>query len=318
MPRSALFIVLTVALLGLFAMACEWVDRGDSGVIAEIDGQPIASARFDEYVGETLSGQPGGTDEPPGDELLSRLLDRFLEEELVVREATRRGMEASEQEIAEELSHLESSETPGGRDTKAASARETARRSVLLRKFRDEQVLADIQISEDEIARYYDEHRDQFQQTARLVLRQILLDDEGEARRLREELSADPSRFQEVAEEKSLAPDAGRGAAYDEASLPPEVIEAVKDVPEGAVSRICKSPEGIRLFLVEKRESAREVTREEATDQIRVLLMQERSRQAYEKILEDLRTRAGVVIRSENLPFRYDKREAGGAGDGSL
>ncbi len=303
----AIAVAAAALLLNATLPGCNFSGKRESAVIAEIEGEPIPLARFDEYVGETLSGQPGGADEPPGDELLSRLLDRFLDEELVIREAIRRGMTVSDEEASVELRYLEGSEGSKTRAAEAAAARKVAERSVLLRKFREEQVLADIEISGEEIAAYYDEHREQFQQSARLVLRQILLDDEEEARKLREELALDPTRFQDVAEERSLAPDAGQAAAYDEASLPPEVIESVHDVPEGSISRICKNPEGIRIFLVEKRAPAREVSREEATDQIQVLLMQERSRRAYEEALAALRKRAGVVIHTEALPFRYTK-----------
>lgn len=299
---SAAALLLNAALQG-----CSFSGTRESAVIAEIEGEPIHLARFDEYVGETLSGQPGGSDDPPGDELLSRLLDRFLDEELVIREAIRRGMTVSDEEASVQLRYLEGSEGSARKAAEAAAARKVAERSVLLRKFREEQVLADIEIAGEEIAAYYDEHREEFQQSARLVLRQILLDDEQEARLLREELARDPARFQDVAEERSLAPDAGQAAAYDEASLPPEVIESVHEVPEGSVSRICKNPEGIRIFLVEKRAPAREVSQEEATDQIQVLLMQERSRRAYEEALAALRTRAGVVIHTEALPFRYSE-----------
>jgi hypothetical protein len=266
----------------------------------------VTAARFQQYVRETLSGQPDGSEEPPGDELLSRLLDRFLDEEIVVREAGRRGMQVSEAEIAEELRYLEEGEAAAAA-AGSEGARDAARRAVLLRKFRDEQVLAGIDVGDEEIASYYDDHRDQFRQSARLVLRQILLDDEEEARWLREELSRDPGSFQDAAERRSLAPDAGQAAAYDEASLPPEVIESVEGVPEGAVSGICKSPEGVRIFLVEKREPAREVSREEASEKIRVQLMQERGRAAYEQALAVLRARTGVVIRRENLSFHYGK-----------
>lgn len=306
-PSRLLPALAASALLFAGPVACRFFEGDRPAVIADIGGEPIPFSQFDDYVRQTLSGQPDGSDEPPGDELLSRLLDRFLDEELVVREAARRGIGVTEDEISDELRYLEGEEVTGAAAAGAESARAAARRAILLRKYRDDQVLSDIEVTDEEIASYYDEHRDQFRQPARLVLRQILLDDEDEARLLREELSREPGKFQETAEERSLAPDAGLAAAYEEANLPPEVIESIRDVPVGAISRICKSPEGVRIFLVEKRETAREVSREEATERIRILLMQERGREVYEEALASLRTNAGVVIHTASLPFRYSQ-----------
>lgn len=307
-PRRFGEILIAAAALLLPLSGCGWFGgQGRSPVIAEISGKPVKIASFDEYVSQTLAGQPREDDEKPGPELLSRLLDRFLEEELIVREAERRGVTVSDDEIAEELKYL--SEEEGGSDEKMndPAAREAARRAVLLEKFREEQILANIKVSQDEIEAYYKENRDQFHQSSHVVLRQILLDDEAEAHRIRDELWLHPSNFQEVAEQKSLAPDGGQPAAYDEANLPPEVVDSISGVEEGQVSRVCKSPEGVRIFLVEKRQAAREVGVEEAADQIRLLLMQEKSRRAYDELLAKLRAQSGLVIHEENIPFKYVK-----------
>jgi parvulin-like peptidyl-prolyl isomerase len=308
-PRTSLPPILAVLSLAVLLNGCGSDDT--TAVIAEISGEPVQLSQFDKYVERTLTEGPGEKGDAPSPELLSRLLDRFIDEELIVREAIRRGMGVSEAEIAGELQRLRSPEGTTDSTLDEALARESARRALLLHKFRAEQLLKEISVSDEEITSYYEEHRSRFMHSAGLVLRQILLDDESEARRLRKELWEDPSKFQEVAEERSLAPDGGRPAAYDEANLPPEVLESVGAVKEGQVSRVCKSPEGVRIFLVVKREAAREVGMEEASDRIRVILLQEKSRKVYEDLLIALRSRAGVVIREENVPFPYMKRASG-------
>lgn len=290
-----------VALLAL-AAGC----AGDAGVIAEISGEPVMQAEFDVFVQRTLQDGAAGADEAPSDELLSRLLERFLDEELIIREARRRGLTVSQQEIADEMRFIQmpaEAATDGSAEKKAAA---DAHRSLILRKFREEHVLATVEVNDEEISAYYGEHRDHFQQPTRLVLRQILLDDEEQARRMREELWKDPSRFAEAAEQSSLAPDGGKPMAYEMANLPPEIIESVEAVEEGQVSRVSVSPEGFRIFLVEKREAARQVSMEEAAERIRVILMQEKSRRAYEEMLAALRARSGVVIHRESLSFKYE------------
>jgi parvulin-like peptidyl-prolyl isomerase len=281
-------------------------------VIATIAGKPVARADFDAYVATVITGDEGEEGGgPPSAELLSRLFDQFLDEELIVREAVKKGITVTEREVTDALRHLQ---TAGEATTSTASsdqapARERMRRAILGRKFR-EQVLQGIAVSDEEIAGYYDAHRDEFHQAARLVLRQILLDDEGEARKVRAELLKDPSKFQEVAEQKSQAPDGGRPRAYEESELPPEVLEATKQVAEGGLSEIVAREQASRIFLVEKREPERLVGVDEARDGIRVALLQEKGRVAYEEFMKGLRRDASLVVKEENLGFAYKKRSA--------
>lgn len=297
-----------LAILLLSCMAgCGWFGGGTK-VIARIAGEPVTQEDFDRYVEETLLDDAAAGGEKPADQLLSRLLDRYLDEELIIREAQRQGLQATEEEIAEATQfRSHGAGATAGVEGAEERARNAARRAVLLRKFREEVVLSGVEVSDEEIAAYYDTHRDKFRQSSQLILRQILLDDEDQARKLREELWKDPNKFEAAAEELSLAPDGGRPTAYHSANLPPEILEAVEAVGEGEISRVAKSPGGFRIFLVEKREAAREVTREEAAGRIGVLLMQEKSRQATEEMLAALRSEAGLVILEQNLRFTYDK-----------
>lgn len=303
--------LLTVTALTLAALvSAGGCGGGHSDLIVEMGGEAIRQGEFDAFAARTLSdGAPDGGD-PPSSELLSRLLDRYIDEELIVREAERQGIQVTADELEDEMRFLRMPEgevDEGGPEEGpgAAGAADDARRSVLLAKFREERLLSDVDVTDEEISAYYDEHRNRFRQSTRLVLRQILMDDEDEARKLRDELYKDPTKFVEAAERRSLAPDAGQPAAYQTANLPPEIIEAVEAVAEGQVSRVSKSPEGVRIFLVEKKEAAREVSVEEASERIRLILMQEKTRKAYEELIESLRRKAEVTILEKNLSFKY-------------
>lgn len=309
--RQAL--VSSLLLIAAAPLAC----RGGGGegeipeteILATISGEPVPRAAFDAWASAILTpgGEPG---EAPSPELMSRLLDRFLDEELLVREAKRRGIDVSEREVTEALRRLvspESAESPGGG---APGAREATRRSLLVRKIKEEEVLKDLRVEDDEVAAYYEAHRDEFHQTARLVLRQILVEDAAQAKAIRGELQKDPKRFEEIAATASLAPDRGRARAYQEAELPSEIVEAMKGVPVGGISEVVTSPEGSRIFLLEKRDAERLVGIEEASDRIRVTLLQEKGRDVYEAFMTRLREESGLAVREGNLPFSYRRRSA--------
>src|SRR6266850_1316349 len=166
--------------------------------IAEIYGQPVTAAQFSAYVAGITPSSADQTPEPNEAELMSRLLDRFLDEELILREAGRQGTAVTEREVTEALRRLQRPEGgEGGRlqetaDTgaplDAPAARERMRRALLVRKFREEKILNGLTVGPGEIGSWYDEHRNEFSQPAHMVLRQILLDDPAVAKRTRDDL----------------------------------------------------------------------------------------------------------------------------------
>ena len=280
------------------------------GVIAEIGGEPVTRAEFDAYVEGVMQGAGGEQPEAPSAELMSRLLDRFLDEELVVRDARRRGITVSEREVTDALRQIQAPEEARASvpPQDQGAARERMRRSLLVRKFREKVVLSGLTVSQEEIAAHYQAHRDDFHQAARIVLRQILLDDPVEAKTIRETLVRDPRRFQEIAEQRSLAPDGGRPRAYEETDLPQEIVAAISSVPEGGVSGVVTTAKASRIFLVEKRQPERLVGIDEASDRIRVVILQEKGRRAYEEFMSALRRESGLAIHEESLPFPYRRR----------
>jgi hypothetical protein len=310
--RSALVVILFTA-----ATACGARGNGESPlheeIIAEIGGTPVTRGAFEAYAAAILQGGEEGEAEAPTPETLSRLLDQFLEEEMVALEAAKKGFVISEKEVTEALHQLHGAseepvaERPGASDTES---RERMRRTLLARKFREGEILKGISVSPEEVSAYYDAHRDDFHQTARLVLRQIFVDDPKEAKSVREEVAADPKKFAAAAEAHSIAPDGGKPRAFEEADLLPEVVGALSGVAEGSVSAVVDQPECCRIFLVEKRQPERVVGMEEATDRIRVTLLQEKGRGAYTAFLKTLKEQVGLTIHEDKVPFTYKKRSA--------
>jgi len=281
------------------------------GVIAEVAGAPVTLAQFEAYAaGLTRGEEEDESPEAPSEELMSRLLDRFLDEELVIRDAAKHGIVVTEREVTEALRRLQRPEGPEtARPPESLEhARERMRRSLLVRKVREDHVLKNISVSPEEISGYYDEHHDEFRQAARVVLRQILLDDADEAKKVREEIARDPNRFQEIAEGRSLAPDAGRPRAYEEADLPPDILAAAGSAPEGGVSDVVTDAMGSRIFKVERRQPERIIGLEEASGRIRVALLQEKGRRAYGEFMRTLREESGLKVHEERIPFTYRRR----------
>jgi parvulin-like peptidyl-prolyl isomerase len=306
-------LVPAAAFLALFIAGCGLISTRKDEVIAEINGEPVLLSSFDDYVDSVMIGEPDQDEEAPSPELLSGLLDRYLEEELILRSALQRGIEISEKEVTEALRQLRQPNAAAiGLEAEKdyEQIRERMRRDLTTGKFRDERVLKGISVSSQEIAVYYDLHRNEFKQSARLVLRQILLQDSEKAKEVRRLLLKDKSKFQELAEEHSMAPDRGRPRSYESRDLPPEILEAVSGVEEGKISKVSSSAVGSQIFLLEKRDSEREMDIDEAGDRIHVVLLQKKGREAYNAMMTALREEAELIIHEEHIPFPYQRSDS--------
>ncbi len=278
------------------AVACR--DRGAdpaeaaASVIAKVGERAIAREEFESFLAAALGGATEGA--AAGAELKSRLLDQFLDEELLMGEAGQLGLMVSDEEVTQFLPD------PAG-DVKAA------RRVLLQRKLKDKVILAGVSVSEEEVRQHFAQHEAEFRQPARVVVRQILLDTIEEARRVREDLSRHPERFEEIAETRSLAPDGGQPHAYEEKVLPDTVRTAVGELKEGQLSPVIEDPQGFFIMMLEERQAAREPDLEESRHEIELHLLQEKSQKKYEDYVTALRERAKVEIIADRLGFAYTK-----------
>src|SRR5437867_10829636 len=110
--------------------------------IAEIYGGAVTIGQFNAYVAGITPSSADQTPEPNEAELMSRLLDRFLDEELILREAGRQGMAVTEREVTEALRRLQRPEggegarpqepDDSGAALDAPAARERRRRALLV------------------------------------------------------------------------------------------------------------------------------------------------------------------------------------------
>jgi parvulin-like peptidyl-prolyl isomerase len=278
------------------AMACRGrgADSAEAAasVIAKVGERAITREEFESFLAAALGGATEGA--AAGAELKSRLLDQFLDEELLMGEAGQLGLAVSDEEVTQFLPD------PAG-DVNAA------RRVLTQRKLKDKVILAGVSVSEEEVRRHFAQHEAEFRQPARVVVRQILLDTIEEARRVREDLSRHPERFEEIAETRSLAPDGGQPHAYEEKVLPDAVRAAVGELKEGQLGPVIEDPQGFFIMMLEERQAAREPDLEESRHEIELHLLQEKSQKKYEDYVTALRERAKVEVFADRLGFAYTK-----------
>ncbi len=262
-----------LALLAPLAAGCrEEAPLPSPDLVARVGDRELRAAAFDAYLERNL-GEPGGG---LASEVLSRLFDQFVREEMLAMLARERGL------IGESLPAAEAVEP----------------------------LLAAHPVPEPgaaEIAAYFAAHAGEFTRPVRVHLRQILVDDRLVAERARRELVAGLP-FETVLAKVSSAATAPAGGdqgvlAKDE--LPPAFADLIFRLEVGKVSDVVAADYGFHLFEVVERWPAESQTLADVTPEIRLRLREASADARLRTLFADAQSRYTVAVYDRNLPFNY-------------
>jgi hypothetical protein len=301
--RGAAIVVLLAAATWMAGCGGEEVGPPREGAVATLDGDPIAVADFERYLDGILSFED--EDDPLEgadlDRVRSRLFDAFLEEEILLREAVRRGVEVADAEIDVYLEGAPSEE--GEAPDVTERSRESARRNLTIQKLRGAVVGVDAEAGPEEIEAYLKEHRDELEADQQIVLRSLMVGTEANAKRVRREILRGEMAFTEAVEVFGLTPDQGQPMEVSLGDLPQEIRDALQGLGSGEISQPVEFQGNVYLFLVDvgpaRLGEAR--LRELAVSE----LLRIKSQEASDRFLERLRSQVELEIHHDNLPFTY-------------
>ena len=256
-----------VLLVGLSAAAAE------DPVVAVVDGVPVPKSALERAYEEL----PEQYRQLPKEALMRPLLERVIEDELLRREAERRGLDRDPAVVAE----IERTRARVLRNALLARIIEQATDAEALRR------------------RYEERVRDPAAKVVEARLRHVLLADEASAREVIAELDRGAD-FAELARRRSTGPSGPKGGDLGwvrREQLVPEFAAAAFALEPGRYTREpVKSRFGWHVILMEDRREA-VPTFEELEGELR----QELAREAIEAELERLRAAARIEIREEAL-----------------
>jgi len=297
--------LLIAAFVILGASACDRFASDPGGrVVAEVGGQPVTVARLTAFLEANQFQDPAAEPAAPGDlaRVKSRLFDDFLDGEILLQEARRRGMTVSDAELAEYL---------GDDAPTAAVARELARRDLTIQKLRESVVLAGVHVDEVEIDAWLAARTPPGEPALQGTLQTLRLASYPEAVRVRKEILSKKLSFAEAeaAYGADSIPDTPRPEELE--ALPPQIAAAVKQLRPGSVSAPLPFESSVLLFLLEAADdpSATENRRREAA---RRAIALDKSHAEEDRLLRELRGTTVVVRHLDALPFRYVAEDAGG------
>lgn len=239
------------------------------------------------------------------EELQRSFLVQLIDRELIHGEARRLNIAMGDADVEAALQAYREDYPGSGfeemlkeRGLTLPSWREELKESLIMEKLLEQAVYAMVSVSDAEVSDYFKANRDQFDRPAQVRARQIVVADEAEGQEILG-LLRQGRPFAEVAEEYSLSPDAEQGGDlgfFGRGEMPPEFDEIVFDLPVKRLSDLVKSEYGYHIFLVEEKRSAKRLSKQEATDEIRSILESSKKEEVYLAWLQDMRARAVISV----------------------
>jgi peptidyl-prolyl cis-trans isomerase C len=243
------------------------LERGpEAGVLARIGKEVITE--------ETLAPKLVGVPEKRKEEARRRWVDYLVEKRVFSDEARK--------------VHLEN-------DPEVAAALKHATEGVLAGAFYERFIKEKIQVSDEDIKRYYESHLEEFREPVRLRVKSILVKTEEEAQKILGELEAGAS-FGQLAIEYSLYPSASRRAGeigwFKEGEKDPALEAVAFALEKGERSDIIKTEAGYEIIKLMDRKGGTV----EPLDQARQIIEMNLVRQGFEEEKERYYQKAGVKL----------------------
>ena len=164
-------------------------------------------------------------------------------------------------------------------------------------------VCGGIQVGEEELKRYYDEHKEDFRVPERVRVRQIVVQDYRKAMKIHKLLRRKKASFEDLARRYSIAPEGKEGGDlgfFCREEMPQE-FEAAFGLKVGQISRVIQSPYGYHIFKVEEKKKATQLEFPQVKERIRDWILQEKREECFQKWLKERKEKARIEINEEAL-----------------
>lgn len=299
MQKTLLFL----AFLGLAACG---------GKIASVNGDKIPLTDFVTHLTlATRQMDPVLLKQPTrAQEFRDKVLNAMINERLLLQEAKRLDITASDTELAEEFTRYKSQYTEAAfqqmLEAKGISYdnwKEERANNYIIDKLREAVAPDASKITEAELKSFYNQNIKDFQRPEEVRVRQILVGKEAVAKMIHAKLQAGDN-FAALAQQYSISPDAKNGGDvgfFSRGTFPPIFDKICFTLPIGAVSDTIKSEYGYQIFKVIDHHPARTIPFPEAKKLILKSLRQSGGEKTFDDLLLKLRKNAKITIDERKL-----------------
>jgi peptidyl-prolyl cis-trans isomerase C len=270
-----------------------------------VNDRPISFARLEASYEAFIS--QFGEMAPPGEEEALRvrrvLLDRLIDQELMMQEVERKELSPSAEEIQREAEivqgELQAEEFKRVLGEAGYSLEEWKEKLLLdlaVERLQQDVVYEAVTVSEKEIETYLEDHRTDFEEPEQVRASQILVKTREEAVEARKRIRSGED-FADVAREVSLSPDAEEGGDlgfFSRGQMPQEFEAVVFSLSRGKLSSVVETSYGHHLFLLTESREARQRSDAEVQEEVRQILFAEKAEEAFHSWMRTLRSDADI------------------------
>jgi len=313
---SGFLVAATIAVLFPAGAGAAVIDR----IVATVDGEPITTYQVDTFIRANVRG---ADPESVGAEDRKKVLDVLINDMIVEMESSRLGVGVGSEEVNNYIEQIKKQNDLDDEklakaleqqgltiDTYRIQVRKEIQRSQLIAR----NVRSQVNVTPEEIQKFYDEHKAQFSDAEAVTVRHIFftvpqgVDDPQQVGQLLGEKAkraygrlqgGEP--FESVARSMSEGPDATQGGMLGKlkrGEMRPELEQIAFSMREGQFSQPVQSPFGLHILYVEKRHAGTAVPLETVQEQIKERLYAQATEARFQEwVTQDLRKGHAVVIK---------------------
>lgn len=261
----------------IFITGCESRPSGQDKILATVGNKIISLNDFK----RKLSKLPSYYREM-AEKNKKTLFDDMIVESLFLEDAIRKGVD---------------------RDREVRDILEEAKKKIIIAKFVKTEVDDKIKISEEEMGKYYEEHKDDFKKPEMWRASHILVASELEAKNILDALSGGKS-FQDLAREKSIDATASRGGDvgyFRKGQVVPEFENACFGLNVGQTSGIIRTQFGYHIIKLTDKRAETVQSFEEAKPMIESELRLRKRNDVFDKLVLDLKNKYRVRVEDDAM-----------------
>jgi peptidyl-prolyl cis-trans isomerase C len=212
----------------------------------------------------------------------SMVLDQMISEKLLIQEAKNMGLE----EDKDVLEHIE-----------------RLTEQILVQVLIEREIFGKVKVGDEDILEYYEQNKNSFTEKEQVHVYNILVETEEEAQNILEQLKTGGD-FSEIAKEKSNGPSAAQGGDLgylSKGTIIPEIEEVVFSLEVEELSEIVKTDFGFHILKITEKKPETVKVLEEVKEEILQTLLATKQQEAFENLLEELKSKVEIEINEELL-----------------
>ena len=248
--------------------------------------------------------------------LRNEILDSLIDQELLYQDSQKQHMQVDKKAVDEKYDEIkkrfkteqEFKDAIAKMDVTEAEIRSQLKKGLAIDELLKTKVVKDIQVTEEEAKKYYDEHTDQFKQAEQVKASHILIqvapdasdEKKTEAKKkitvVQEKLKKGED-FAVVAKESSEGPSKSRGGDlgfFQRGQMDKSFEEAAFALEPGKVSDVVETRFGYHIIKVDEKKPEATLAFSDEKDKIEQFLKQQKTREKIESYLEGLRKNAKI------------------------